>query len=139
MAHAKFESGAHEPLVFTVNPSYPGDVRLDSGSVVAFTEGGEPYSARKSASGVEYVLRFDGMPASDYDGGYDYGAKTQGAGTQCLVNWFLNVAPPGAAEFKYTDPFGAAHTVTFADGTLDMKLTDEGEYAGSVRLRKALG
>jgi hypothetical protein len=139
MSHAKFENDGHGPLVFTVNPSYPGELRLDSGTVMAATEGGDVYAAKKASSSVGYALRFDGMPKSDYDGGYDYDTGTQDANTQCLINWFLNVAPPGAAEFTYTDPFGSAHTVSFADGALDMKLTDEGEYAGVIRLRKELG
>jgi len=138
MGDAKFEKNGYAPLVFTVNPAYPGDVRIDSGTVAAYTEGGEIYSARKAAPAAAYVLRFDGMPAADYDGGYDYTSGVQDAGTQSLVNWFLNVAPPASAEFTYTDPFGASHTVSFSDGALDMRLTDEGEYSGTVRLRKAL-
>jgi len=139
MPHAKFELDGNEPLEFSVNPSYPGETSIDSGMVTALTEGGEIYASRKSGRVQKIALRFDGMPASDYDGGYDYAAGTQNAGTQSLVNWFLNVASPGAVEFTYTDPFGDAHTVTFSEGDLDMKLTDEGEYTGTVRLRKALG
>jgi len=139
MPHARFDIDGHEPLEFSVNPLYPGETFIDSGMVTALTEGGEIYASRKSSRALKLALRFEGMPASDYDGGYDYATGAQDAGTQSLVNWFLNVAPAGALGFNYTDPFGDVHSVTFADGTLDMRLTDEGVYSGTVKLRKALG
>lgn len=137
MAAAAFSTGTGvTPLVFSVNPRYPGRVALGSGVVWVQTEGNEEYSYKKGAGYAVIELKFENMPASDFDGGFDYLTKAQGPGTQSLANWFLNMA---GEAFTYTDPFGVAHVVTFADDRLDFQMTDNGLYDGIIKLKEQLG
>ena len=140
MSESAFTAGAGvTPLNFSVNPSYPGKVTLQSGLAKAQTEGGSEYAYSKGPAYVLYTLRFEDMPAKDFDGGFDYKTGGQAEGTQSLVNWFLNIAPPGASGFTYKDPFGTEHEVTFADDRLEFMLTDIGLYGGAVVLKETLG
>jgi len=140
MAETVFTAGGGAaPLDFSVNPSYPGRVTLQSGVARAQTEGGTEYAYAKGPLYALYTLRFEGMPGSDYDGGFDYAASSQAAGAQSLINWFINVAPPGSAGFTYTDAFGKAHSVTFADDRLEFSLTGDGLYDGVITLKEILG
>lgn len=137
MAGTSFTSGS-ETLAFSVNPSYPGKLELASGMATKKTEGAASYSYRKGAPELLLELEFKDLPASEFDGGYDYATSTQGAATQCLVNWFLNVAPPGT-PFTYNDAFGCARTVRFADAGLKFELTSLGRYSGTLRLAQSAG
>lgn len=138
MPTANFSAGTGTlPLVFSVNPVYPVKITLYSGFVKVLTEGGEDYVSQKGAGYALHTLRFDGMPSRDYDGGYDYAARTQAAGMQSLVNWFYNVAP--ASVFTYQDPFGGSHQVGFADNKLEFALGDHGLYDGQITLKETLG
>jgi len=132
-------AGGIVPLNFSVNPSYPGKFLLQSGIARTLTEGGTEYAYRKGAFYGLYTLSFEGMPAADFDGGFDYKTSAQAEGTQSLVNWFVNVAPPGAAGFTYKDPFGSEHAVSFAEDKLEFSLTDNGLYGGTVVLKEILG
>ncbi|MBI5694399.1 MAG: hypothetical protein HZC51_01495 [Nitrospirae bacterium] len=138
MADAAFTADGVTPLIFSVNPSYPGRLGLGSGRVRGKTEGGEDYLYTKGKAYVLYTLRFEGMPARDFDGGYDYAAGVQEGGSQSLVNWFVSVAADGA-EFTYSDPFGGTHQVTLADTVLEFTLTDNGLYDGALTLRETVG
>lgn len=133
-----FNTDGHPPLLFSVNPVYPGRLELQSGVVAGRTEGGRTYSYRKGPSAVAHTLRFEDMPGRDYDGGFDYATGEQAEGTQSLVNWFFNVAPPGT-PFVYTDPFGASHTVEVVDSTVEFSLTGNGLYSGTLRLKETTG
>ena len=139
MAETSFSAGdGATPLVFSVNPSYPGRVTLRSGLARASTEGGFEYAYNKGQPCAVHTLRFTGMPASDLDGGFDYVAGAQAEGSQSLLNWFVNVAP-GVESFTYKDPFGAEHAVVFADGALELSLTDMGLYDGVITLKETIG
>jgi len=129
--------GDVSPLVFSVNPRYPGKVGLHSGIAKGTSEGGDEYAYTKGKAHVLYVLIFDGLPASEFDGGFDYPTRTQAPGTQSLVNWFLNVAPYGV--FTYHDPFGKEHTVRIINEALDFSLTEHDFYSGSITLKETLG
>ena len=135
MAQASFTKDGMAPLEFSVNPHYPGRVTVAGGTVRGNAESGEGYAYEKGAPYSLTELRFEDMPEADYDGGFDYSAKTQGAGTQSLINWFLELS---GGEFTYNDPFGRAHAVTFADEKLRFAMTDKGFYEGSVTLREDL-
>jgi hypothetical protein len=138
MPAASFSAGTGvTQLVFSVNPCYPVRAVFNSGSVKAMTEGGEEYVYRKGEGYLLHYVRFEGMPASDYDGGYDYSAKAQAEGTQSLINWFCSIA--GSGTFTYQDPFGKAHQVSMADGKLDFGMTDNGLYDGVITLKEMLG
>jgi hypothetical protein len=137
MASATFTADAGvTPLAFSVNPRYPGRVTVQSGLVRALTEGNEEYMFAKGARYAVIELKFEGMPACDFDGGFDYLTNSQAQGKQSLTNWFLNLA---SEAFTYTDPFGKSHEVTFADDKLDFQMTDNGLYDGVLKLRELLG
>lgn len=138
MSETIFSADGVTSLVFSVNPSYPGRLMLDSGRVRATTEGGEDRLYKKGTACAVHTLRFEGLPASDFDGGFDYVAGIQAAGTQSLAGWFFLVASDGS-EFMYSDPFGGEHVVTLADSGLDFSLTDLGLYDGTIRLRERVG
>jgi hypothetical protein len=90
---------------------------------------------------VPYVLielRLEGLSASDFDGGFNYTTKSQMAGTQCLVNWYLNVFGGSQLPFTYMDPFGESHLVTIFGDRLDFALSDYGLYSGQIVLKKKL-
>ena len=140
MPGAVFSAGGGiTPLTFSVNPCYPGKVALCSGVVRAATEGGDDYVYEKGPGYVLYLLKFEGMPASDFDGEYDYTTHVQAQGTESLVNWFFNIAGPLSPEFTYQDPFGTAHLVSIVDDRLDFSLTDHGLYSGVLTLKERLG
>jgi len=138
MTSASFSAGTGvTPLAFSVNPSYPVRAVLHTGLVKALTEGGDEYSYGKGPGYILHYLRFEGLPAVDFDGGYDYAAGTQEAGTQSLVNWFLNAA--GVGTFTYQDPFGKLHEVSFADDRLEFAMADYGLYDGVITLKQRIG
>lgn len=139
MAEAKFMADGATALVFTVNPRYPGRTTLDGGSVRGLTEGGQEYVYKKGRACLLHELKFEGMPASDFDGGFDYATSTQAAGTQSLVNWFLNVHGQDHAPFTYQDPFGNTHSVMIVDDRLSFALTDYGLYDGVITLKQYTG
>ena len=139
MAGARFELPGAAPLEFRVNPAYPGRVVLRSGSVRAETEGGGEYVYSKDGGFAQLTLRFEGMPASDFDGGFDYSSGTQAPGTQSLANWYFKVTGMGGAAFTYYDPFGGAHEVSFMDERLEFSMTDHGLYSGVINLKERLG
>jgi hypothetical protein len=139
MSQARFESAGATPLVFGVNPAYPGRVVLRTSSVRAETEGGAEYVYRKGGGYLQLTLRFDGLPASDFDGGFDYAAGTQAEGSQSLVNWFFGVTGMGASSFTYYDPFGNTREVAFMDDRLEFAMTDHGQYTGIINLKERLG
>jgi hypothetical protein len=137
MGAATFTAGEGvTPLVFSVNPRYPGKVTLQSGVVRVLTEGNEEYAFGKGAGYAIIELKFEGMPASDFDGGFDYPTNSQAHGRQSLTNWFFRNA---GGVFTYTDPFGTSHQVTFADDSLAFQMTDNGLYDGVIKLRELLG
>jgi len=139
MADTVFTAGAGvTPLSFSVNPCYPVRVCLNSGVARGVSEGGTEYAYRKGPLYALHFIRFEGLPSSDYDGGYDYVTGLQGAGTQSLVNWFVNVSQAGSGTFTYTDPFGKARTVSLADDKLEFSLTDKGSYDGAITLKEIL-
>jgi hypothetical protein len=134
-----FTSQGADGLEFSVNPVYPGRLEVSPGLAIGLTEGGEAYAYGKGRPCVVHVLSFEDMPSADFDGGFDYATGAQTPGTQSLVNWFVNVAPPGGGGFTYSDPFGGSHTVAFADARLDFSLTSLGFYSVSIRLREYIG
>lgn len=138
MGLVSFMAEGHDTLYFAVNPVYPGRVELKSGVVTGMTEGGRTYSYRKGVDSLLHVLRFEDIPATGFEGGYDYQAGTQAPGTQSLANWFFTVAPPGT-KFTYNDPFGVAHAVEFADTALEFSLTGYMLYSGTLRLIEMAG
>jgi hypothetical protein len=135
MGEALFTKAGQASLRFPVNPSYPGGLVVESGVVNCITEGGGRYAYKKSEPCVLITLRFSGLPASAYDGGYDYAARVQVSSTQSLVNWFLNVCSD-RSEFSYSDPFGKTHAVTIEDDRLLFSLADHELYDGTITLRK---
>ena len=140
MSTASFSmGGAAVPLVFSVNPSYPCKAALCAGAVRVRTEGGGYYAYEKGGCAAELLLHFAGLPAAEFDGGFDYAAKTQAEGTQSLAGWFFGATKSGTLWFTYTDPAGHGHDVAFADNRLEFALTDNGLYDGAVRLVKVVG
>ncbi len=139
MGYPAFNKTGEVSLVFAVAPRYPCRVSLVSGFVSAETEGGEEYAYGKGSSYALLELKFEGLPAADFDGGYNYAANAQAAGTQSLVNWFYNVFSPSRAAFTYTDPFGKGHTVTIEGDRLDFTETNYGLYDGTIILKERLG
>ncbi|MGA2193084.1 MAG: hypothetical protein ABSG42_06885 [Nitrospirota bacterium] len=134
---ASFSAGAGvTPLVFSVNPRYPGKVTIMSGNARVETEGGEEYIYKKGPGSVVLELKFENMPSADFDGGFDYTTGSQASGTQSLVNWFINLSN---APFSYNDPFGNGYTVTFAVDKIEFQLTDKGLYEGVIALREETG
>lgn len=134
-----FSSQGGDTLEFSVNPVYPGRLEANPGLTLGVTEGGALYAYGKGRPYVLHTLKFEEMPASDLDGGFDYSSGTQSPGTQSLINWFINIAPPGSGGFAYADPFGGSHAVEFADTRLDFSLTALGLYSVSLRLREYVG
>lgn len=137
MPKATFSSPTAQPLTFSVNPRYPGKITINPGMVRGRTEGGEDCVYEKAAPFALIDLKFADLPASDFDGGFDYSAATQTTGTQSLVNWFLMFGAGGA--FTYTDPFGRSHTVSLTTDHLDFALTEFGLYDGSLTLKEQIG
>jgi hypothetical protein len=72
MSGASFTAAGLTALNFSVNPSYPGKVTLDPGLVPLKSEGGEDIFIRKGGSSMFMALNFVGLPAADFDGGFDY-------------------------------------------------------------------
>jgi len=139
MPDASFTMSGAAPLVFGVNPRYPQKLGVFTGSVSGFTDGGEVYVHEKGVPYAIIELKFDGLPAAVFDGGFDYASNAQAAGTQSLVGWFLALWAPSRAVFIYNDPYGGAHEVTFVDERLEFSLGDFGLYDGIIRLRKKIG
>ncbi len=139
MPGARFELSGVTPLALQVNPAYPGRVVFRSGTVRTETEGGQEYVYNKGVGYAQLVLRFDGLPASDFDGGFDYAAGTQAPGTQTLANWYFKVTGMGGTAFTYYDPFGVAHEVSFMDDRFEFSMTDHGFYSGVINLKERLG
>lgn len=139
MGYPAFNKTGETPLVFSVAPRYPCGVSLVSGFVNAESEGGEEFVYRKGSSYALLELKFEGLPAADFDGGFNYAVNAQAAGTQSLVNWFYNVFSPSRAPFTYTDPFGRGHTVTIEGDRLDFSETNFGLYDGTIILKERLG
>jgi len=139
MNNTVFSRQGEQQLEFSVNPVYPGRLEAYCGLAVGLTEGGAIYSYGKATPHVLHTLRFEEMPSSDFDGGFDYPAGVQEPGTQSLVNWFMNVAPPGGGNFTYTDPFGGTHVVELADTRLEFLLTANGLYSGTIRMKEYVG
>jgi hypothetical protein len=139
MGQATFISSGAVSLIFSVNPVYPGKTTIYSGSISGQTEGGEEYVYQK---GVQYALielRFEGMHANDFDGGFNYLTKSQIPETQSLINWYINVFGEVRQPFTYRDPFGEDHLVTIHGDRLDFALSDYGLYSGQIVLKKKLG
>lgn len=136
MPGASFTAVGLTPLNFSVNPCYPGKVTLDSGFINLKSEGGEDIFLRKANSSMLIALNFSGLPASDFDSGFDYAAGTQAAGTQSLVNWFISQA---GQTFIYEDPFGSSHSVVFSQEKLEFSLTEDGAYDGTLLLKEIIG
>ncbi len=139
MGSPAFKKAGEVSLVFPVAPCYPCKVTLESGFVNAETEGGGQYVYRKGRSFALLELKFEGLPAADFHGGFDYAANAQAAGTQSLVNWFYNVFSPSRGVFTYTDPFGKDHAVTIEGDRLDFGLTNYGFYEGTIILKEQVG
>ncbi len=138
MGQATFMVSGAASLVFSVNPVYPGKTTIFSGSVSGQTEGGDEYVYRKGNPYVLIELRFEGLSANVFDGGFDYATKSQNVGTQCIVNWYLNVSGGSREHFTYRDPFGVDHSVTIYGDHIDFALTDYGLYSGQILLKKKL-
>jgi hypothetical protein len=139
MARTVFSIQGAQDLEFSVNPVYPERLEADCGLTVGLTEGGALYAYGKGRPYLLHTLRFEDMPSSDFDGGFDYVTGTQGSGTQSLINWFMYVAPPGGGPFSYGDPFGGTHYVELADPRLEFSLTAKGLYSGTLRLKEYVG
>ncbi len=139
MPGTSFSTQDGDTLEFSANPVYPGRLEADSGLALGITEGGVTYAYGKGRPCILHTLRFEDMPASDLDGGFDYASGTQSPGTQSLMNWFINVAPAGSGGFTYDDPFGGSHSVEFADAMIEFSLTSPGLYSVSLRLREYVG
>jgi len=138
MGQATFIASGVVPLVFSANPIYPGKTTLYSGSVSGQTEGGDEYIYCKGDPFVLIELRFEGLSANFFDGGFNYATKSQNAGTQCIVNWYLNVFGGSRQPFTYRDPFGEDHSVSIYGDHLDFALSDYGLYSGQILLKKKL-
>jgi hypothetical protein len=123
-------------LNFSVNPSYPGKVTLDPGLVPLKSEGGEDIFIRKGNRSMLIALNFIGLPAADFDGGFDYAAGAQTSGSQSLVNWFISQS---GKSFTYNDPFGKSHIVVFGQDKLEFSLTDDGAWEGTLLLKEIIG
>ncbi len=136
MPGASFTAVGLTPLNFSVNPCYPGKVTLDTGFINLKSEGGEDIFLRKADSSALIALNFSGLTASDFDGGFDYAAGAQAAGTQSLVNWFISQA---GKTFTYDDPFGNSHSVVFGQEKLEFSFTEDGAYNGAVLLKEIIG
>jgi len=139
MPATAFTSPGFDGLEFSVNPVYPGRLEAGPGLALGLTDGGAAYAYGKGKPYILRVLSFEDMPAADLDGGFDYESGSQSPGTQSLINWFVNVAPPGGGGFTYQDPFGGSHAVEFADPKLEFSLTARGLYSVTVRLREYIG
>jgi len=138
MSETKFTAAGATPLVFSVNPVYPVKVAVESGVVVSMTEAGTERAHEKGPVRVVRELQFVGLTASEFDGGFDYLSRSQAQGSQSLVNWFINVAPPGVS-FSFEDAFGVVRTVGFQGVTLAFELSGAGLYDGVVALREVIG
>jgi len=139
MGQATFIASGAVPLVFSVNPVYPGKTTIYSGSVSGRTEGGDEYVYEKGVPYVLIELRFEGLSTIDFDGGFNYTARGQMAGTQSLVNWYINVFGANRQPFTYMDPFGGDHYVSIYGDRLDFALSDFGLYNGQIVLKKKMG
>jgi hypothetical protein len=139
MGQATFIAAGVVPLVFSVNPVYPGKTTIYSGSVSGQTEGGDEYVYEKGVPYVLIELRFEGLSASDFDGSFNYSTKVQTPDTQSLVNWYINVFGATRRPFTYRDPFGGEHSVNIFGDRLDFALSDYGLYNGQIVLKQKLG
>ena len=139
MGQPTFIASGVVPLVFSVNPVYPGKTTIYSGSVSGQTEGGDEYVYEKGVPYVLIELRFEGLSAREFDGGFNYSTKGQTIDTQSLVNWYINVFGATRQPFTYVDPFGVEHFVTITGDRLDFALSDYGLYNGQIVLKKKLG
>jgi hypothetical protein len=136
MPGASFTAAGLTALNFSVNPSYPGKVTLDPGLVPLKSEGGEDIFIRKGSSSMLIALNFVGLPAADFDGGFDYASGVQTSGSQSLVNWFISRS---GKSFTYNDPFGKSHVVVFGQDKLEFSLTDDGAWEGALLLKEMIG
>ncbi len=136
MPGASFTAVGFTPLNFSVNPSYPGKVTLDSGFINLKSEGGEDVFFRKGNGSVLIALNFAGLPAPDFDGGFDYAAGAQAANSQSLVNWFISLS---GKTFTYADPFGNSHSVVFGQEKLEFSLAEDGAWNGTLLLKEIIG
>jgi hypothetical protein len=136
MPGASFIAVGQTALNFSVNPSYPGKVTLDPGFVLLKSEGGEDIFIRKGDRSILIALNFVGLPAADFDGGFDYASGVQTSGSQSLVNWFISQS---GKSFTYNDPFGKSHIVVFGQDKLDFSLMDDGAWEGTLLLKEIIG
>ncbi len=139
MGQATFIKPGYTSLDFSTNPAYPGKTTIYSGSVTGKTEGGDEYVYNKSDPYLLIELKFEDMSANDFDGGFNYSTKSQTAGTQSLINWFINVFGSDRQPFTYRDPFGNDHLVTISGDNLNFSLSDYGLYKGVMVLKEKIG
>ena len=128
--------GSAAPLTLDVPPSYPSEFSMDSGVIEQFTGGGQP---RRFDTGVQvqtFIMEWTKekpLSVQSFIGGYNPFTGVQAAGTQSLLNFWVNVVKRGLLPFSFSDPDGAYPLpALFTAGKFHFKKIPGSGYAGVI-------
>lgn len=122
MPNVTFTKGGNS-FSFSKGRVFPVDDPAGVTVPVDYSAGGQLYAYNKGIKERFFNLEYDGLGPTDF---------------AYFDNWLLNVAVGPLNTFTYTDEDSAAYTVRLLDTINPLRRTQEGRYAGTIKLRQEI-